>query len=286
MTKAPLLRPFGLTLTALALLAAFPAGAQAATLKETFAQSYPFAAGGTFTLRNVNGSVTLDAWDKNEVRVEADKEVKADNDADAKKVMDQVKIDVQSAAGGLRVETKLPKHDDGFLSWLSGNHANVNVAYRVHLPRQAVIDAESVNGHIALTGTHGRAKLETTNGRIQVTGVNGSLDLETTNGRIAATGVTGTVKADTTNGGIDLQFATVPRQGDLDLSTTNGSVTVKLPRGAALSVDAAVANGRIHSDFQVAGGEAGKHHLTGTINGGGGKLHIRTTNGGVHLTEG
>jgi hypothetical protein len=276
-------RPIGLAVTALALLAGT---AHAATLKQTFAQSYPFAAGSTLTLRNINGSVTLDAWDKNEVRIEADKEVKADSDADAKKIMDQVKIDVQAGAGGLRVETKIPKRDDGILSWLGGSHANVNVAYRVHLPRQAVVDAASVNGHVALTGTHGRAKLETTNGRIQVAGVDGNLDLETTNGHIAATGVTGAIKADTTNGGIDLQLASVPRQGDLDLSTTNGGVTVKLPRGAGVSVDAATSNGRVHSDFQVAGGESGKHHLTGDINGGGGKLHIRTTNGGVHLMEG
>jgi len=279
-----LLRAVCTTFAAAALLAA---AAHAATLKETFAQSYPFAAGGTLTLRNVNGSVTLDAWDRNEVRVEADKEVKAGSDAEAKKIMGEVRIEVQPSAGGLRVETKLPKRDGGgFLDWLTGHDSSVNVKYRVHVPRQAAVDAGSVNGHVALTGTHGRAKLETTNGGIKATGVDGNLDLETTNGTIAATGVTGTVKADTTNGGIELQFANVPRQGDLDLSTTNGGVTVKLPRGAAVSVDAATSNGRVHSDFTVAGGEPGKHHLTGDINGGGSKLHIRTTNGGVHLVEG
>jgi DUF4097 and DUF4098 domain-containing protein YvlB len=278
-----LLRPLCKTLVAIALLAG---PAQAATLKETFSQSYPFSAGSSLTLRNINGAVTLEAWDRNEVQIEAQKEVKAGSDSAARKIMDQVKIDVQSGAGGLHVETKIPKKDSGILDWVTGKDANVNVTYRVHLPRQAVVDAGSVNGHIALTGTHGRAKLETTNGAIEAHGVDGSLDLETTNGRINATGVTGTVKADTTNGGIDLQFASVPHQGDLALSTSNGSVTVKLPRGAGVSVDAATSNGRVHSDFQVAGGEPGKHHLTGDINGGGGKLHIRTTNGGVHLTEG
>jgi DUF4097 and DUF4098 domain-containing protein YvlB len=278
-----LLRTAGLTLTALALLAG---SASAATLKETFAQSYPFSAGGTLTLRNVNGSVTLDAWDRNEVRIEAEKEVKAGSDADARKVMDQVKIDVQTGAGGLRVETKLPKRNDSLLSWLGGNKGGVNVTYRVHLPRQAKVDAGSVNGTVALTGTHGAAKLDSTNGTIKVAGVDGSLELGTTNGSITAAGISGTVKAETTNGDIDLQFANVPRQGDLALETTNGGVTVKLPRGAGVSVDAATTNGRVHSDFQVAGGEPGKRRLSGDINGGGSRLHIRTTNGGVHLVEG
>jgi DUF4097 and DUF4098 domain-containing protein YvlB len=270
----------------LTLIAAALAGAaHAATLKETFDKSYPFSAGGTLTLRNVNGAVTLEAWDRNEVRVEAEKEVKAGSDDAAKKIMAQVKIDVQPGAGGLRIDTRLPKKDSGFFDWLSGNDANVNVTYHIHIPRQAAVDAGNTNGHIELTGTRGRAKLETTNGGLAVNGVLGDLDLETTNGEIHGNGITGTVKAETTNGGIELVFANVPRQGDLQLETTNGGVTVKLPRGSGVSVDAANANGGIHSDFDVAGGEKGKHHLTGDINGGGSRLHIRTTNGGVHLVE-
>jgi len=280
-----LLRTACLTLTAAALLAG---AATAATLKQPFAQSYPFAAGGTLTLRNVNGAVTLEAWDRNEVRVEAEKEVKAGSDAEAKKMMALVKIDVQPGAGGLRIDTRIPKKDSGLLDWITGNDVHVNVTYHIHLPRQAAVDAGNTNGHIALTGTRGTAKLATTNGHLEVAGVDGALDLETTNGAIEGKGVTGTVKAETTNGHIELAFAKVPRQGDLELETTNGGVTVKLPKGAGVSVDAATSNGGIQSEFQVAGSDPGKkHHLTGTINGGGGgRLRIRTTNGGVHLVEG
>lgn len=280
--KNPSLR----TAFAVVAFAALSAGAaRAVTLKETFSQSYPFAAGGTLTLRNVNGGVTLDAWDRNEVRIEAEKEVKASSDADAKKIMDQVKIDVQPGSGSLRVDTRIPKRDTGFLG-LFGSNANVNVTYRVHLPRRATIDAGTVNGAIALSGTQGPAKIGTTNGGIKAAGVDGDLDLGTTNGAIEAAGVTGTVKADTTNGHIDLQFARVPNRGDSKASTTNGRVTVKMPKGSGVEVDAATTNGRVESDFQVAGGQPGKRHLTGAINGGGSTLHIRTTNGGVRLVAG
>jgi hypothetical protein len=280
--RNPLFRTVCLTLTA-ALLAG---AAEAATLKQPFAQSYPFAAGGTLTLRNINGSVTLEAWDRNEVRVEAEKEVKAGSDAEAKKMMDLVKIDVQPGAGSLRIDTRIPKKDSGLLDWITGKDVQVNVTYHIHLPRQAAVDAGNTNGHIALTGTHGNAKLETTNGRLEIAGVDGALDLETTNGAIKGNGVTGTVKAETTNGDIELVLGKAPHQGDLELETTNGGVTVKLPKGAGVSVDAATSNGGIHSDFQVAGSDPGKkHHLEGTINGGGSRLHIRTTNGSVHLVE-
>lgn len=278
--RNPVFRSALLLLTGLALAGAAQASV---TLKEPFAQSYPFAAGGTLTLKNINGSVTVDAWDKSEARIEAEKQVKADSDAEAKKIMAQVKIDVRPGAGGLHVETLLPKKEDGWFSWL-GNHGNVNVKYHLYLPRAAAVTVDNTNGHIQLTGTHGKATLETTNGHLEVAGVDGDLDLETTNGAIKANGVTGTVKAETTNGGIDLIFARVPRQGDLQVETTNGAVTVKLPRGSAVSVDAATSNGGIHSDFAVAG-ETGKHRVNGTINGGGSRLRIRTTNGGVHLVE-
>jgi Toastrack DUF4097 len=279
--RHPMHRPALLLLAGLALAGAAQAST---TLKEPFAQTYPFAAGGTLTLTNVNGSVTVDAWDKSEARVEAEKQVKAGSDAEAKRIMAQVKIDIQTGADGLKVETRLPKQEDGWFSWLGGHNANVNVRYHVYLPRSAAVTVNNTNGHIQLTGTHGKASLDTTNGHLEVAGVDGDLELETTNGAIKANGVTGTVRAETTNGGIDLIFARVPSQGDLRLETTNGGVTVKLPHGSAVSVDAATSNGGIHSDFAVAG-ENGKHHLSGTINGGGSRLRIRTTNGGVHLIE-
>lgn len=277
----PMLRR--LTLTAASLLLAATA-ASAATLKEPFSQSYPFNAGATLTLRNVNGAVTLEGWDRNDVRVDAEKEVKAGSDEAARKLMSEVKIEVQASAGGVHIETRIPQRDNGFLDWLSGNQANVNVTYHIHLPRRAVVDAGNTNGRIALTGTQGKAKLATTNGGLDVAGVQGDLVLETTNGAISGKGVSGTVKAETTNGGIDLLFASVPRAGDLSLETTNGAVTVKLPRGAAFSVDAENTNGGVQSDFEIAG-DKGKHHMNGTVNGGGSRLRIRTTNGGVHLAE-
>lgn len=282
--RNPVLRSLSLALVASALLSC--SAIASTTLKEPFDKSYPLAAGGTFTLRNVNGAVTLEAWDRNEVRVEAEKQVKAGSDAEAKKIMAQVRIDVQAAASGVRVDTKLPKHDSGPLEWLGGKEYNVNVTYHIHLPRNAVVDAGNTNGHIDLTGTHGKASLETTNGHISVTSVEGDLTLGSTNGAIEAKGVAGRVKAETTNGHIEVQLTRLPHDGDLTLETTNGGVTVKLPKDARLSVDAETSNGRIHSDFEVAGGQSGKHRLEGAINGGGGRLRVRTMNGSVHLVQG
>jgi DUF4097 and DUF4098 domain-containing protein YvlB len=261
------------------------AAASAATLKENFDKTIPLKPGSAVTLRNVNGGVTVEAWDRGEVRIEAEKKVKAGTDEAARKTMSQVRIEVTPGAGGLRIETKIPKNGDGFFAWLFNNQVNVNVTYRVHVPRRAAVDAETVNGGVALAGTRGKVRLETTNGAVDVKDVQGDVNAGSTNGGITATRIAGAVKAGTTNGAIDADLLDVPEGSDLRFESTNGSITVRLPRDARLSVDASTTNGRVESDFEVEGGRKTKHSLKGDINGGGGRLVLDTTNGSIDIRE-
>jgi hypothetical protein len=268
----------------LAVLLLAGTAAQAVELKERFDRTVPLRPGSSLELRNVNGGVTVEAWDRNEVRIEAEKKVKAGSAEQAKKLMDQVRIDVSPGAGGLRVETKTPKRgDNGFFDWLFGNQASANVTYRLHVPRQVAADLETVNGGIVLTGTRGKTRLATTNGGITVNGVQGDLDLGTTNGGIEVNRSAGAVRAETTNGAITAELTDFPDGDDLRFTTTNGGVSLRLPRDARLSIDAGTTNGRIHTDLPVEGGQPGKRSLKGEVNGGGGTLYIRTTNGGVEI---
>ena len=208
--------------------------AQAATLKDHFDKTVSLKGGSQITLRNVNGSVKLEAWDRDEVRIEADKEVKAGTDSAARKLMDQVRIDVTPGGGGLRIETHAPKRGAG-----------------------GIWDA--------------------------MFGVTGDVNAGSTNGAISATRVAGAVKAETTNGEVSVELASLPGGSDLRFASTNGSVHVRLPRDARLSVDAETTNGHVKTDFEVRGAVSGKRSLKGDINGGGGQLKIRTTNGGIEI---
>ncbi len=259
--------------------------AEAATLKVPFSRTVPLRPGSEIRLANVNGAVTLEAWDRDEVKIEAEKRVKAGSDAEARKIMGLVRIDVTQDAKGLRIETKTPKRENGFLDWLFGNDASVGVTYRLHVPRRAALDLENVNGGLTVTGTRGRGRMETINGPIVVTDVQGDLNLSTVNGGIDVRRSAGALRAATTNGSIDAELMDLPDGSDLRFATTNGRVSLRLPRDARLSIDAATTNGRVQSDFAVDGGQPGKRSLRGDINGGGGKLYIRTTNGGVEIAE-
>lgn len=272
------LRIPGLALLALALTWT---SAEAATLKETFQKSYPLRSGGEVEVRNTNGGITVEAWDRDEVRVEAVKEVKADSDARAREILQKIRIDVQASAGQVLIETKLPKDEGGLFKMLTGNSTNFNVTYKIRAPRDIVAALHNTNGGVRLVGTRGKAVLHTTNGGASVERVEGDIRMRSTNGGLTVVDASGTLDGETTNGGINAHLTQV--NGDVTLSTTNGGVTLKVPRDLRASLDVSTSNGSIRSDLEVEGGRRARKSLTGDINGGGDMVKIRSTNGGVKI---
>ena len=269
-----------LALAILALTATWTA-AQAETLKETFQKTYPLQAGGELEVHNKNGGIAVEAWDRNEVQVVAIKQVKAAGNERAREAMKNLRIDVKPSASSVHIETRYPKEGDGFFDWLTGDNINYSVTYKIKAPRQLVAELHSSNGGVRLVGTRGRANLETTNGGVSIEKVEGEIRMRSTNGGLTVVDAAGTLDGVTTNGGISAELSEV--DGDISLRTTNGGVTLRIPQDIRATLDIATSNGGIHTDLDVEGGEKTRRSLTGDVNGGGGKLYIRSTNGGVRI---
>jgi DUF4097 and DUF4098 domain-containing protein YvlB len=166
---------------------------------------------------------------------------------------------------------------------MTGNEASFSVTYKIQAPRDVVAKLASTNGGLRLVGTRGRADLETVNGGVTVERTEGDVRVETTNGGISVIEAAGSLEGSTTNGGITVQLTRV--DGDINLHTTNGGVVLRVPRDLRANLDVATSNGGIHSDLEVQGGEKSRKRLSGEINGGGGLLKVRTTNGGVRISS-
>jgi hypothetical protein len=271
----------------LAALIAGPTAAAAETFKEHFEHTYPLAAGGAFALKDVNGAVAITAWDKNEVHVVAEKEVKARNADEGKRRLAELRIDATAKPGDLRIDTHFPRQTGGgFWSWVSGEGGGgAAVSYKIEVPRGVRVDVETVNGAIAVHGTAADLKAETTNGAVQVGGVQGKIHLESTNGAISAVDTAGSVVAETTNGQIDVDLKQVARGGEMSLTSTNGGIRLKVPHDIQASISASTTNGHVSTDLPVQlRGKSSKRHLDGDVNGGGGRLHLSTTNGTIEIT--
>jgi hypothetical protein len=128
-----------------------------------------------------------------------------------------------------------------------------------------------------------RLLARTTNGGVDVQGLTGDVDVSTTNGGITIT-TAGMAKARTTNGSIDISIGTLRGTEDLEFRTTNGGITLRVPSSLNANVRAATTNGGITSDFPITvQGSFGPRRLEGVIGSGGRNVVLQTTNGDVQL---
>lgn len=257
-----------LLLVAAAALAA-PVSAEAVTLTQSLDRTYPLADGGRVELANVNGSVTVDSWDRAEVRVRAVKTAKAADREDAERALREVKIGISRTGDRrLRIETESSRSGKSFLSRLFDQKGSASVAYHLTVPRGVDLEAETVNGRLDLDGVEGRIRLSTVNGAIH------------------ARDLAGAVRASTVNGGIEAEMRHLPAGADLAFETTNGGIELALPAGVQADVDASTTNGGVASDFPLeSSGRWGPKRMHGALNGGGGKIRLETTNGRVTIRQ-
>ena len=275
-----------------AILAIAAAAASASTLDQAFDRTFDVRPGAVFSLTNTNGHITVRAWDQPRVRVHAIKHVESRDSDAARDAMKALTLDVSQPNGGLRIDTKYPKHNDGIFEWIAGTNVSLSVTYEVTVPRSMNLQIENTNGAIEASDVRGSHKIDTTNGRITLARCAGDLDGEIAVQAVRAgddyghtdDGTSYFIDAETTNGSIDAELTAVTTGRSVRLETTNGGIHARLPRTLAARIDAANTNGSIESDLPVTtSGSQDKHSLHGTMNGGGAELRLRTTNGSIHI---
>lgn len=226
---------------------------------DQWTRSYPLAAGGRVDVRNVNGRIEVQRSDGDRVEVRAEKIGKGATDQTARQNLARIEIAEQVSENEIRLETKVER-SGGF------RMGGTEVQYYLRVPAGAEV------------------RVVTTNGAVKAESLQGELTAETTNGSITGRHLSGRVTASTTNGGIDVDMDEVG-SGGVSLETTNGSVTLTLPRSTAATVAARLANGRINAaDLAIeTSGEVSRRRLEGTINGGGERVRVETTNGSITI---
>jgi hypothetical protein len=202
-----------------------------------------------------NGGASVKGWLQSGVLVRARVEAAADNEGAAANLSSRVNID---ASGG-QVRAIGPD---------AGNNAWWSVSYEIFVPQNTDLSLKTNNGGITISDVRGQIHFE---------GLNGGVNLKR---------VMGDVTGSTVNGGINVEMAGTRWDGrQMELSTTNGGVSVAMPSQFSARVQAETSMGRIHSDFpmpQQSNGE-GSRKVDFSVGGGGAPIHITTVNGGISL---
>src|SRR5215213_5279652 len=231
---------------------------------ERFEQTYPLNSNGRVRVDNVNGSVTIDTWDRNEVKLEAVKT------ADAKERLAEVEIKIDARKDYLSVETdyidEWKRNGDNNRGWK--NYGKLTVEYHLTVPKNAVLDdIQTVNGSIFITNSNNVTKASTVNGEVTATNLRGTAELETVNGTIEA------------------NFDQLQSSSRITLNTVNGRVNLTIPSDANATVKADTLNGSIVNDFglPVRKGEYVGRDLYGKIGSGDVQIKLNSVNGGLNI---
>jgi hypothetical protein len=195
---------------------------------------------------------------------------------------------------------------------------HVSIDYEITTPANTMLTAESGSGDLQLSNLNGTvqahtgsgsiradklgagSRLETGSGSIEATNLMGSTTLQTGSGEVRAelgsagdvvagtgsgsiklTNVHGAIKAETGSGSLEISGQpTSPWK----LETGSGDVSLQVGASARFTLDAQTGSGSVKTDLPLTmRGSLDKHHVTGTVNGGGPTIKAETGSGDIRI---
>lgn len=301
--------------------------------EETFEKTESLARDGKVEIRNLSGNVEVKTWNRNEVKIDAQKISRASSMNKAKENAAKVQIEVRREDGVLEIETKYPRP--------SIRNLNVSVNYIVTIPSQAAVDARTASGDVTLASIGGKAAAETKSGDVTVMGakngakaetmsgdvkvvdiengvlcktasgtveaknISGNADLNCVSGNVIGENIRGDVEADTVSGSVklmDISGADVVKgktmsgstiymgeinpNGRYSLSAHSGRVEMTIPSNSAFDLEASTFSGVVKSEFDImVSGKLSKKKISGSVNGGGADVSLKTFSGNIYLKK-
>jgi DUF4097 and DUF4098 domain-containing protein YvlB len=159
------------------------------------------------------------------------------------------------------------------------------VRIEVQVPSETALDLHSGDGHIAVDGISGQARIDTGDGHIQVRNFTGGLHAHTGDGHMTIDGVLTDVDLRTGDGHIDLTVRPGSKMNNGWLiHTSDGGVEARLPQDFAAELYAHTGDGHIQLDMPVTvNGSIERSRIRGKLNGGGPLLEITTGDGSIRI---
>ena len=228
---------------------------------ERFEQTYPLNANGRVSVSNVNGSIVIGTWDRNEVKLEYVKT------ADTRENLAEVNVKIDARQDAFSIETDYVARTLRAISERP-SYGKLQVEYRLTVPRAAVLnEIETVNGSVSISNAANMTKASAVNGEVRATNLRGTANLSTVNGTVIA------------------NFDQLQTGGRISLETVNGSVDLMIPSDANATIKADTVNGSISNDFglPVRKGEYVGRDLYGKVGSGDVQIRLNSVNGALSI---
>ena len=296
-------------------------GPQGPEVTENFSRTARLDRNGTFELQNIAGIIVVTGGGGNDVRIDAVKRVRGRDDGDARRLLQEIQIDVREQSNRIEVRTEYPRNER--------NLRGAAVEYTVALPQDANVVLRTVSGDIRVTNVRGAlttqsvsggitandvpriALVKSVSGDIQLTnaGSDASLDGSTVSGDLTVRGlkvraldftsVSGDVLLDnveterlslrSVSGTIDYAGA-LARNGRYELHSHSGGLRVALAGNTGFTVEASTFSGGLRSDFDLRINEIGRRRgpnrpIRGSFGDGSATLSLNSFSGDIVITR-
>jgi hypothetical protein len=294
-------------------LLALSAAAIAQNEKPYLTKSFPAAGFKNLKVETSGGSLTVLGQNAGDARIEMYVQGNNDDnlsDAEIKERLEKYyQVSIDKNATTLTAIAK--RIDNGNWNWR--NH--LSISFKVFVPTAMSSDLRTSGGSINLSNLNGEQKavtsggsinlenlegnafVRTSGGSIEVGNITGTLDAVTSGGSIRATGnlgnsklktsggsirlnsVSGSLEAHTSGGGIHADIASLGER--LSLSTSGGSIEVKMPMDKGMDLD--LKGNKVQVAMNNFNGVVEDDRVQGKLNGGGIPVSIHTSGGRVRI---
>lgn len=254
---------------------ATPAQAQ---IERRLERTFTVAPGHVVSVTLSGGGITTSTGMGNQVQVTLTQVIHADSDREADDLLKD--YEVSATQSGDRIEVLGRRRSDA--KERSGRH--VSISGTLVVPANVRLDLRTSGGSIDVRGSRTAAVVaHTSGGRISADGGSGAMELNTSGGGIDVRDVLSTLNASTSGGSIGVDRVG-PAATDVRVHTSGGSIRIGVDPAAKLNVEAGTSGGSVDVDgLNLTSRSVGRSHISGTLNGGGGRLDAGTSGGSVHL---
>ncbi len=228
-----------------------------------FRRTIDVAPGGTLSLENDYGDVSISGWESEAVEVTAKSPLAEPERSVSARETGRTgsgtapRVEVRETGRGLLVRT--PTYE--------GPGRPPAVVFDVRVPHS-----------FDLTG------VRISEGDLDIEDVYGRLDVSVDAGTLTVRNFSGTVRAAVGTGGADVEVLDLREGDEISITARQGDITLRLEAGAGAIVEADAPRGRVSSDFDL-GRELPATTVKGWIGQGGPTILLRASNGSVRIVK-
>ena len=225
--------------------------AQLHAVTESGTESYAFDVRGELVIKNGAGNISIQGSDQNQLTVAWTKNGQIKEDLAALEPV--IEIRDKETEEYVKVRTLRPV-------------VNASIDFTITLPRYAEVKVEAGAGNVSIRGVKSQMKVTSGAGNVAISDArketevhtgSGNVDLSYTAegfgktiiksgaGNVSVANAGGSVDIKTGNGLVEVKQRELPAKEDIDIKTSTGNITLRLPRDVNATVQAKTKTGNI-----------------------------------------